>query len=212
MLHPFTPFITEELWGRLTEAASDHGPELCPPEGWEEALIVANWPEPHAFEGWEDDTIKNFELVMEIVRSIRNLRAEKQVKPGRLISATISAGAQADMLNAQAGTISGLAHLNPDAFKITATLAEKPEGSTALVVGATEIYLPLADLVDPEEELKRLEKDLAETESQIERLEKLLNSPFAKKAPEAVVQKEREKLTEFKESAVKIKSQLADLK
>ncbi len=113
LLHPFTPFITEELWGRLTEAASDHGPDMCPPEGWEEALIVANWPEPHAFEGWEDDTIKNFELVMEIVRSIRNLRAEKQVKPGHLISATISAGAQADMLNAQAGTISALGTSQP---------------------------------------------------------------------------------------------------
>ncbi|MFN2146678.1 MAG: valine--tRNA ligase, partial [Anaerolineales bacterium] len=212
LLHPFTPFITEELWGRLTEAASDHGPDMCPPEGWEEALIIAKWPEPHDFEGWEEDTIKNFELVMEIVRSIRNLRAEKQVKPGRLISATISAGAQADMLTAQAGTISGLAHLNLDAFKIESSLAEKPEGSTALVVGTTEIYLPLADLVDPVEELKRLEKDLADTEGQIDRLEKLLNSPFTQKAPEAVVQKERDKLAEFKESAEKIKSQLTDLK
>ena len=212
MLHPFTPFITEELWGRLKAATQDHSLNMCPRDGWEEALIIAGWPEPTAFEGWEEDAIKNFELVMGIVRSIRNLRAEKQVKPGTLISATIAAGAQADMLADQARTITSLAHLNPDTFNIIESLDEKPAGSAALVVGRTEIYLPLADLVDPAEEQKRLQKDLAESESQIERLEKLLNSQFAEKAPEAVVAKEREKLAGFKETAEKIKSQLDDLK
>ncbi|MEI6290630.1 MAG: hypothetical protein WCP19_09375, partial [Chloroflexota bacterium] len=71
-----------------------------------------------------------------------------------------------------------------------------------------EIYLPLADFVDPVEEQARLNKDLAEAEQHIERLEKLLGSDFANKAPAAVVQKEREKLAGYKETSSKIRAQL----
>ncbi len=211
LLHPFTPFITEELWGHLKAAAQDHASEMSPPNGWEEALIIAKWPESTPFEGWEEEAISQFELLTEIVRAIRNLRAEKQVKPGNQISATIAAGEYTDTLTAQRSAIAALAHLNLDSFQITPSLAEKPEGSTALVVGPIEIYLPLADLIDPEEEKKRLEKDLADTQSQIDRLEKLLGSPFAQKAPPEVVQKEQEKLAGFKETAKKIQGQLNEL-
>ncbi len=83
-------------------------------------------------------------------------------------------------------------------MEITASLKEKPEGAAALVVGSVEIYLPLAGMVDLEQEHGRLNKELAEAESQIARLEKLLSSDFAKKAPEAVVAKEREKLAAYK--------------
>jgi len=211
LLHPFTPFITEELWGRLKETATAHSPEVNPARGWEEALIIAQWPEPTPFEGWEAETIENFNMVMEIIRSIRNLRAEKQVKPSSLISATISAGESAAMLTAQSSVIAALAHLDPDGLHIYSALNEKPEGSTALVVGPIEIYLPLADLIDPAEEQKRLSADLAEANAQIERLEKLLGSPFAQKAPPEVVQKERDRLAGFQETAAKIQSQLEEL-
>jgi valyl-tRNA synthetase len=76
------------------------------------------------------------------------------------------------------------------------------------VAGSVEIFLPLADFVDPAEERARLLKDLAESEMHISRLEKLLSSDFANKAPAGVVQKEREKLAAYKENAEKIKSQL----
>ena len=88
------------------------------------------------------------------------------------------------------------------------TLQDKPEGAAALVVGPVEIYLPLAGMVDVEQERARLEKELAEAELHIARLEKLLASDFAKKAPEAVVAKEREKLASYKETAEKIKAQI----
>ncbi|MGD2027834.1 MAG: valine--tRNA ligase [Anaerolineales bacterium] len=211
MLHPFTPFITEDLWGRLKEAVKDHSPEMTPSEGWAEALIIASWPEPKPFEGWEGDAVANFSQVMEIIRAIRNLRAEKQVKPGNKIGATISAGALADTLHAQAATVAALSHLNPDAFKIVDSLETMPEGTAALVVGPTEIFLPLADLVDPAEEKKRLQADLKEAQGQIQRLENLLASPFAEKAPPEVVEKERERLAGFQETAEKIKSQLEEL-
>jgi valyl-tRNA synthetase len=76
------------------------------------------------------------------------------------------------------------------------------------VVGSVEIYLPLAGMVDLAEEKSRLEKELKEAESHIERLEKLLGSDFANKAPAPVVQKERDKLAGYKETAEKLKAQL----
>jgi valyl-tRNA synthetase len=88
------------------------------------------------------------------------------------------------------------------------SLPGKPEGHIALVVGPLEIYLPLAGLVDLAEERARLQKELGEASSHIERLEKLLDSPFAQNAPPPVVQKEREKLENFRETAEKLKAQL----
>lgn len=112
------------------------------------------------------------------------------------------------MLSEQKTTLAALARLDPQQLSVEAALPEKPEGSIALVVGPVEIYLPLAGLVDPEEERQRLDKDLAEARAQIERLEKLLAGPFAQKAPPPVVEKEREKLAGYRQTAEKLKAQL----
>jgi len=212
MLHPFTPYITEELWGVMKQAAQSFGPEDALSNGWEDALIIARWPEAEEIEGWEENAIQQFSLVMEITRAIRNLRAEKQVKPGHRIGATITAGKHTYTLLQQSATIAALSHLNPIAFEILPSLKEKPSGTTALVVGPVEIFLPLSDLIDPVEERKRLKADLEENQVQIDRLEKLLSSPFAQKAPPEVVQKERDRLSGFKETAEKILAQLNDLR
>jgi valyl-tRNA synthetase len=211
MLHPFTPFVTEELWGHLKSAAKSHSPELAATAEWEEALIIASWPESEDLEGWEEDATSTFDLVKEIVRAIRNIRAEKQVKPGKLISATFTGGEFTQILKEQSATIAALSHLNPDSFQIVESVAERPAGNTALVVGHTEIFLPLADMIDPEEELARLNSEIAETQQQINRLEKLLSSPFAEKAPADIVQKERERLEAFKETEKKLQTQINEL-
>jgi valyl-tRNA synthetase len=109
----------------------------------------------------------------------------------------------------QARAIAALANLDQEQLEIVENLVEKPEGNIALVVGPVEIYLPLAGLVDPEEERARLEKELAEVESQVERLEKLLASQFSERAPEDVVQRERDKLESYRQTQEKIKEQLA---
>ena len=83
-------------------------------------------------------------------------------------------------------------------------MPDKPENSIALVAGPVEIYIPLSGMLDLDEERKRLQKELADTQVQIDRLEKLLGSDFANKAPAPVVQKEREKLAAFQETAGKI--------
>jgi len=209
LLHPFVPFVTEELWGHLKANAIDSLP--LNGDEWPEALIIAPWPEPRDDEGWEKETIADFDMIREIVRALRNLRSEKNVKPGQRISAKFVSSSKAQVLLEQASTIAALARIDHDHMTISETIEGKPEGHIALVVGEVEIYLPLSGLVNLGEERSRLEKDLTETQNQIKRLESLLGGQFAKKAPEAVVQKEREKLNSYKLTAEKIISQLQTL-
>ncbi|MEW6029338.1 MAG: valine--tRNA ligase [Chloroflexota bacterium] len=208
LLHPFTPFVTEEIWGHLRSAVRQNSILSHIAKDWPDALITARWPEPREPEGWEEDKVADFALIQEIVRSIRNLRAEKSVQPSKRLAAAIVGGAKTDLLKSQAEVIAALAGLDGNELKIQKSLKKKPEGAAALVVGAVEIYLPLAGMVDLESDRARLEKELAETESHIARLEKLLASDFASKAPAPVVAKEREKLSAYKETAEKLKAQL----
>ncbi|MGD8458292.1 MAG: valine--tRNA ligase [Anaerolineales bacterium] len=211
MLHPFTPFVTEELWGRLKSAAENHSPSLSPPEGWAEALIIAKWPESIDINKKDSDTIEKFNLVMDIVRSIRNLRSEKQIKPGHKIPAIFIAGESTQLIESQAYIIAALAHMDQNSLVFHETLEEKPEDHIAMIVDAVEIHLPLAKLVDIDVEKQRLKKELEDSQIQIERLEKLLKSDFSKKAPSDVVDKERDKYNSFKETAEKLKLQLKGL-
>jgi valyl-tRNA synthetase len=210
LLHPYTPFITEELWGHLKRAVSRSSlAEMA--KKWPEALIVAPWPEAVPQEIWEDGTILDFCLVQDVVRAIRNLRSEKGVKPGRRISATLVSAGAAPILRQQSIAIAALTGIDPGSLTILDSITVKPEGTIALVVGGVEAYLPLADLVDTGEERSRLEKDLREQLAQIERLEKLLAGSFAEKAPPSVVQKERDKLSAYRETEKKIRVQLEAL-
>ena len=211
MLHPFTPYVTEELWQHLKDAVSN-SPHQDRLGEWPEALMIAPWPEPHQIEDWEAPRVRDFELIQEIVRIIRNLRAEKGVKPGKLIPATFVAGEQTLTLNSEIGSLSTLAYLDQDQIAILKTQDEKPRGQIALVAGPIEIYLPLSGLVDLKVEEKRLSNELAETDKQIKRLEELLSSPFAQKAPENVVNNEKDKLAGYRETAATLKDQLDSLK
>jgi len=208
LLHPFTPFVTEELWGHLHTTLRE-SPISSLSKDWPSALIVAKWPELHPLEGWEADKIADFELIQEIVRAIRNLRNEKNVAPSKRLAATISSGDKFDLLAGQSSAIASLAGLDNSLISISQSLTDKPDDSLALVVGPLEIYIPLAGMVDLAEEKTRLEKELKEAESHIERLEKLLASDFANKAPAALVQKERAKLAGYRDTAAKIRAQLS---
>jgi valyl-tRNA synthetase len=210
MLHPFTPYVTEELWQHLRTAVLESPYKERIPD-WDEALIISSWPESRPKEGWEDQRIKDFELIQEIVRAIRNLRAEKGIKPGKLIPANLVGGELAPSLEKEAASLSSLAGIDPDQLEISSSLAEKPLGQISLVAGPVEIYLPLSGLLDLDEEKKRLNSELKELKAEIKRLEGLLSSPFAEKAPEAVVQKEREKLDSYLETTATLKEQLKNL-
>jgi valyl-tRNA synthetase len=207
LLHPFTPFITEEVWGHLRNALLE-SPLSDLAKDWAEVLIVAKFPEQRDPEGWEESKIADFTLVQELVRSIRNLRSEKNVAPSRRLAAQFAAGDKTELLKQQSAMIAALAGLNADELRIETSIQQKPEDSTAIVAGSVEIYIPLAGMVDLANDKPRLEKELKEAQSHIERLEKLLSSDFANKAPTVLVAKEREKLAGYKDTAEKIKAQL----
>jgi len=215
LLHPYTPYITEELWGHLKAAVKQRfGPEnshFTPEGGWPEALIIAPWPEPRPAEGWEEAKVKAFRRFQEAVRAIRNLRAEHKVKPGQRLGAVVVAGEDAALFQEMLTPLAALAWLDSERVTITEALAQPPEGHVTAVAGTVLIHLPMADLADPEEERRRLEKELGEVESQIARLENLLAGPFAKKAPPHVVAKEREKLETYRAQAEKLRARLAEL-
>ena len=210
LLHPFTPFVTEEIWGHMKSAVSEleqpifstHTPD------WESALIVARWPEPNPEYPWEKQAITDFTLVMDLVRAIRNLRSEKNVDPKLKIPATLVGAVNTGVLQQQSATIAALARLDAAKTTITENITSKPDGNIALVVGSVEAYLPLAELVDPDDQRARLEKEYKEAESQVQRLEILLGGAFAEKAPENVVEKERKKLADYQDTMKKINSQL----
>jgi valyl-tRNA synthetase len=211
LLHPFTPFVTEELWGHLRRAVGQNAILSYIAKDWPVVLIIAGWPEAREAEGWEEGKIADFTVIQDIVRTMRNQRAEKSINPGtKFNDVVLASGVYHDLLQEQAFVISGLSGTYPPpGLMVVDSLDAISDNDVILVTdAAVEIKIPLAGLVDKKQERARLNKELVEAESQISRLEKLLSSDFAKKAPEAVVAKEREKLAAYKETAEKIRAQL----
>jgi len=204
LLAPFIPFVTEETWGYLKQATAARDESA---ETWPEALMIAPWPEPGAA---DPEAEADLGLIMEIVRAVRNARAEYEVAPGRRIPATIVAGEKEALLRSQAEVLCALARLDPGQLTIMAT-GDAPAASLTLVAGNVTTYLPLAQLVDLEAERVRLQKELAATQQQVERSKKLLAGPFAQRAPAEVVQRERDKLAELQDRASRLSARLSEL-
>ncbi len=117
LLHPFTPFVTEELWGYLRKAILDSSIANLASD-WPEALIMARWPEPHEAEDQVESLLMDFALIQDIVRSIRNLRAEKSVAPSRRIAAIFAAAEKTALLQSQKLIIASLSGLDEFQLKI----------------------------------------------------------------------------------------------
>jgi valyl-tRNA synthetase len=209
LLHPFTPFVTEELWGYLKQTAEEKGFSAQSKSGkWENALMIARWPETVIQGVGEEKLIDDFELIMELVKGIRNLRTENGIAPGEKITARFIAGEKIALIKSQQRVLESLARLDPEKTVIEETLTENPSGDLSLVVRGVEVFVPAQERTASAGDRNRLEQDLREAESQIERLEKLLTGDFAKRAPANLVEKERTKLSAFKETAEKLRKQL----
>ena len=198
LLHPYMPFVTEAIWQALPDGTK---------EG--EALIVASWPESDS--AWlDEDAEEALTLLMELVRGIRNRRAEYRVTPGKRIPALISAGEKTGALVAQHAELCALAKLDPVGLVIEHAL-QPPSHAATIVAGDVTCYLPLAEIVDLEAEQERLANDLADAKHRIGHSEGLLAGQFAERAPEDVVQRERDKLAELKAERDKLLERLEAL-
>ncbi|NJN96555.1 MAG: valine--tRNA ligase [Anaerolineales bacterium] len=198
LLHPFIPFVTEAAWQHL------------PHEG--DSLMVTSWPH-QSHTGIDEEAEAQMDLLIEMIRAIRNIRSEYNVEPGKKIAATIAAGANYELIIKHQEIVIALARLEKDDFQVAATLDQKPAQAIAEVIsGGIEIYLPLAGMIDLEAEQARWHKEVAQLEKRIAAGRvKLSNPNFTQKAPAAVVEKEREQLADLELQAAKIWERLKEL-
>jgi valyl-tRNA synthetase len=190
LLHPYMPFVTEEIWQHLKTAWPGG-------KGWADSLMMSRWPKQDAAR-LDEQAEADMGLVMDLIRQIRNARAEFDVTPGRPIAAIVAAGAKLGTLEAQRGLLTFLAKVDDERLTLTPALEEKPKKAVALVAAeGVEAYLPLAGLVDLEQEVARLHKAIAGATDEIRRAEGMLaNEGFLAKAPPHVVQQQRDRLAE----------------
>lgn len=196
LLHPYIPYITEEIWRYL-------------PTGDDTPLILAQSPQANS--AWRDDAAEaDFAIIMELVRGIRNARAEYNVEPGHRISALIEAESHARLIDASRDVFSRLC--NVEDITILAQNAATPEQAAAIVAADVTAYLPLANLVDLDAERERLAKELENIDQQIGRTAGLLaNESFVSKAKPEIVQRERDKLSTLTASRQSVEERLAEL-
>jgi valyl-tRNA synthetase len=203
LLHPFMPFITEELWQGLRERQR---------EGKPDSIMVAPYPVADA-RAFDADAEREMESVFEIVRSIRNARVESGVDPARFIKAIIITGESKQALEAHAQAITTLARVRPLNIVGSAEgLKLRQDQAKILVLKGVEVILPLEGMVDADAEKSRLLKEVEANQAEIARIEKLLlDESFTTKAPAAVVEKERQKLSDRKDKLAKLTDRLAQL-
>ncbi len=197
LLHPFMPFLSEEIWQHL------------PHKG--EALIVASWPEQDpALEFTEED--QDMSLLMEVIKSIRNLRSEVNIHPRKRCNVVLKpTEAAATRVLLQGKTY--IHHLaSTEELEIDPDLKEQPGQALTSVARGVEVYLPLAGLVDLDKEIARLGKEVTRLKKEAARASgKLNNQGFISKAPPEVVEKEKNKLEEYQETLETVQSRLEEL-
>jgi valyl-tRNA synthetase len=203
LLHPFMPFITEELWQNL-KSRLPAGTLIA------DSIMIAAYPQSDPKE-IDAEAERVMDAIIEIIRAIRNARAEYKVDMGKWIESRIYAGKLEQSISAYTQTIETLARSRPVTF-----LTEHPEGqdknTLVLVLKEAEVYIPMSAMVDMAAEKKRLQGEMEQAAGEASRLEaRLQNTEFTSKAPPAVVEKERQKLVGIKDRLARLQEQVTRL-
>lgn len=197
LLHPFMPFITEELWWRLRPRA----------EG--QACIVSEWPRPT--DERDAQAVATFGLLQDLITGIRSVRSQYDVAPSKRIPVTINL--TSERLAETVATYGRYFERMAGASELSVGVGlEKPAGSAAVVVGRHEVFVPLSGLVDLGEERARLEKEIAQKAQFLAAVEKKLrNEQFVSRAPAEVVARERQKAADAEAELEKLRANLEEL-
>jgi valyl-tRNA synthetase len=213
LLHPYMPYVTEQLWHHLPRA--DAGPDQAA-----HALMLANWPQMNDnVLTTSEAAVAQFESFQALTRSVRNARAEYNVEPGKRIAAVIVArGKLKQAIEKELKSLIALAKLDPEQTLIyeagseEARQATQVESVQVVVQDGVEAFLPLSGLIDPEKERLRLEKRREKLEKEIQKLAGRLQSKgFVDKAPADVVEKAQAELAELEDQAGKVQASLETL-
>jgi valyl-tRNA synthetase len=189
MLHPFMPFITEEIWHAIAERK----------EG--DDIIIAQQPK---FQGFDAEILKQFEFTQEVINNVRKVRSDKNIAFRDAIQLVVKGTANKDF----DCVIAKLCNVSEVSY-----VAEAPAGAFGFIVGSTEFFVPLTGSVDVEAEIKKLEEELKYSQGFLKSVEaKLSNERFVNGAPAAVVDKERKKKADAEAKIAVIEQQLAGLR
>ena len=198
LLHPFMPFITEEIWGHLPKA-----------DGESELIILADWPK--TFDEDYSEDVRTVELSMDMIKAVRNIRSEVGVLPSKKIKAIVLADEGYEGI-ARKGENYLLSLAGLESLSFAKSKDELPADVKSAALPGIEVYVPLDDLVDYKEEYAKLRKDKEQLEKNVAAQEgKLANQNFVSRAPENVVQAERDKLANYKDMLEKTVARLAEV-
>lgn len=203
LLHPFMPFITEEIWGALpkVEATEDN------PNG---LLIRAEWPEYDESLDYSDAELR-INTAMDIIKAVRNIRVEADAAPSRKLNLVIRTDSIEDMIPQIEDYIKSIA--NVIGITVSGFEGDAPDDVMSAVIDGAEILVPLDELVDIAAEIERLEKEKKRLEGEVMRVDKKLsNQGFVAKAPAAVVEEERQKGEKYREMLETVTSRLEAIK
>lgn len=190
ILHPFVPFISEEIWQQITDRTT------------EEALIIASWPEPQTV---NENLIAEFEIAADVVSGIRTIRKEKNIAFKETIELSVlnseNNSSTFDPVISKLGNLSTLNYVD-----------QKVEGALSFRVKSNEYFIPISGAINVEEEIKKLTDELSYTEGFLKSVQKKLqNERFVNNAPEQVIANEKKKQADAEAKIATIKSSLKSL-
>jgi len=204
LLHPFMPFVTEELWQNLKQRLP--GENQMPA-----SIMIAPYPlaDDKAF---APEAERVMDSVIEIVRSIRNVRAQYKVKPSKWIEARVYTGELLSSLSAEASMIETLAKVRPLTILGRQRRESTKDKDLVLVLKEAEVVVPLAGMVDRLAEEQRLVKESEEIKGRIAQIDsRLRDKAFLSKAPAQVVEKEKQKLAVLEDKLKRLHQELSQL-
>jgi len=197
LIHPFMPYISEEIWQHLPHVG--------------DTITLAEWPVyDTALEA--PDAVKEMELLMELIRSVRNIRAEVNVPMSKKIEMLIKPASEAEAAIMSRNEEFIKRFCGTSSLETGLHISAPDKAMTAILTGA-EIYLPLAGLIDIAQEIARLEKEHQHLNTEVERIEKKLsNEGFVAKAPAKVIDEERAKMNDYADKRDKVLARIAELR
>jgi len=202
LLHPYMPFVTEELWQNLNR----HLPSARQAT---ESIMIASYPTADGA-AIDPEAERVMESVIEIIRSIRNVRAQYKVESTRWIEAQVYAGQLTPAIVPYSQAIQTLARARPVTFGDSRPEGLSTDNALVLVLKESEVVIPMESMVDLEAEKKRLLREIEQSEAEVARLEaRLSDKEFRAKAPATVVDKEKDKLATSKDKLERLKQQLS---